>query len=419
MKLLIIADDLTGALDTGVQLVKAGVIPHVIIDLTKPLPRITDTQAFVLNAETRHLPKDDAYQIVFNIVKRALNAGFDHIYKKTDSALRGNIGSELAALLDASGETLLPFFPSYPKMNRFTVDGVQYIDGTPVSESVFGIDPFEPVRYSNIADIVAQQSSIPVQIIPEGQPFSVKADHVAIAVFDCKCSQSFEALARQLKPHIFQTKISAGCAGFAEFLPSIFELKGKKSVFSLPEKDILVCSGSLNPITIRQLDMAIVNGFECFNISNYDARSNLSHPDFRESFAQNILTMAQNCPNLILRVGKSDLEMVSTINGTTESTFEKAGQQIASNIGALLSEVVRMGLDRNLIITGGDILQSFITQVCCDEVIPLGEIESGIVLSLVVIKNKKITVVSKSGGFGSQDIFSKIASYLQKIHFVL
>ena len=101
MKLLIIADDLTGALDTGVQLVKAGVIPHVIIDLTKPLPRITDTQAFVLNAETRHLPKDDAYQIVFNIVKRALNAGFDHIYKKTDSALRGNIGSELAALLDA------------------------------------------------------------------------------------------------------------------------------------------------------------------------------------------------------------------------------------------------------------------------------------------------------------------------------
>ena len=84
-----------------------------------------------------------------------------------------------------------------------------------------------------------------------------------------------------------------------------------------------------------------------------------------------------------------------------------------------MSEVVRMGLDRNLIITGGDILQSFITQVCCDEVIPLGEIESGIVLSLVVIKNKKITVVSKSGGFGSQDIFSKIASYLQKIHFVL
>ena len=413
MKLLVIADDLTGALDTGVQFAKAGIIPRVITDVRKGLPRSAETQVFVLNTETRHLSAADAYQRVFDIVTSALSAGFDHIYKKTDSALRGNIGSELSALMEASRETQLFFFPAYPKINRCTIGGVQYVDGIPVSDSVFGLDPFEPVRCSKIADIVALQSDIPVESVPEGSLPSPPMGHTVIETFDCSSTHSFELLARRVKPPMAAAKISAGCAGFAEFLPYIFDLTGKKDAFSLPQKDLLVCSGSLNPITIRQLDLAIHNGFGCLTIPNHDARVSLGHPEFRRGFVQNILNIASEHPNLILRVDK-EAEECPDLPGNPACTFEQIGQQIAANIGALLSDIVNTGLDRNLIITGGDILQSFISQVGCDEVIPLGEVESGIVLSILVLKGRNITIVSKSGGFGSKDIFPKIASYFQE-----
>ena len=39
-------------------------------------------------------------------------------YKKTDSTLRGNIGSEIAALMDACKMERLPFIPAYPKRRQ-------------------------------------------------------------------------------------------------------------------------------------------------------------------------------------------------------------------------------------------------------------------------------------------------------------
>lgn len=60
-----------------------------------------------------------------------------YIYKKTDSALRGNIGAELGALVAASGQKILPFVPAFPQMNRITKGGIHYIDGVPVTESSF------------------------------------------------------------------------------------------------------------------------------------------------------------------------------------------------------------------------------------------------------------------------------------------
>ena len=58
--------------------------------------------------------------------------GIPHIYKKTDSALRGNIGAELEAMMQASGEEQLPFVPAFPQIGRTTVNGTHFIEGVPV-----------------------------------------------------------------------------------------------------------------------------------------------------------------------------------------------------------------------------------------------------------------------------------------------
>ena len=101
VKLLIIADDFTGALDTGVQFAARGAATRVVTDLAYDFT-LADAEVLVMVAETRHLPPEEAYDVVYRTARNAREAGIPYIYKKTDSALRGNIGSELTAVMDLS-----------------------------------------------------------------------------------------------------------------------------------------------------------------------------------------------------------------------------------------------------------------------------------------------------------------------------
>lgn len=173
-RLLTIADDFTGALDTGVQFAARGARTCVVTDPAYDFSRVeAENQVLVLDAETRHLTPEAACGVVRRAVEEALAAGFTHIYKKTDSALRGNVGAELAAVLEGAGAESLAFLPALPKMDRVTRGGVHYIGGVPVAESVFGQDPFEPVRCSSVAEIIAAQTDRAVVLHGLGETLSL------------------------------------------------------------------------------------------------------------------------------------------------------------------------------------------------------------------------------------------------------
>ena len=92
-KLLVLADDFTGGLDTGAQFAAAG-IPTVVT--TNPAYCAADHEedtVLVVDVETRHLLPEKARQIVEQTIRAAIAHGFTDIYKKTDSALRGNLGA--------------------------------------------------------------------------------------------------------------------------------------------------------------------------------------------------------------------------------------------------------------------------------------------------------------------------------------
>ena len=115
VELLILADDFTGALDTGVQFAARGASTTVVTDPNFDFSKADPTtQVLVMDAETRHLPPREAYRVIYRAVQNALSSGVSYIYKKTDSALRGNVGSELSAAMAASGVDRLPFIPAFP-----------------------------------------------------------------------------------------------------------------------------------------------------------------------------------------------------------------------------------------------------------------------------------------------------------------
>ena len=61
ISLLVIADDFTGALDTGVQFASSGIATNVLVNLKNSrLGEFEGLQVLVIDAETRHLSREDA-----------------------------------------------------------------------------------------------------------------------------------------------------------------------------------------------------------------------------------------------------------------------------------------------------------------------------------------------------------------------
>src|SRR5271165_5976312 len=90
--ILALADDLTGALETGAKFAGQGLGARVTTEIA--MSRAPEVPVLVIDTETRHLPAGEAAGVVRHATKAALRFAPWLVYKKTDSTLRGNIAAE-------------------------------------------------------------------------------------------------------------------------------------------------------------------------------------------------------------------------------------------------------------------------------------------------------------------------------------
>lgn len=425
--LLIIADDFTGALDTGVQFAASGantrVVTYANYDFRQVEPEV---QVLVMDAETRHLNANEAYDVVYDIIQRAIAFQIPYLYKKTDSALRGNIGSELTAMLQASGEKALFFLPAFPKMNRQTKEGIHYIDGVPVDESVFGKDPFEPVICSYIPDLIENQSNVKVSVAAL-ESFEQNAkeinglsrDERELYILDAQTDSQLEAWGRFLKESN-QLKVTAGCAGFAAVLPRLLGLIGENRKEIKMLSKLLVICGSVNPITVVQLDYAQDHGFLRIRLKPEERLEQAywtSAAGLRKLIQ--IKELSEKHPYLILDsndlTGCAETKEYAKVHNLS---LDDIRVRIAASFGHILEYLLKNKLESTLMITGGDTLLGCMEQLGVREMEPICELAPGTVLSQFVMNGKKYQVISKSGGFGQEtllvDMTDKITGHAEQ-----
>src|ERR1700761_630405 len=104
---VVLADDLTGALEAGAKFAAQGIGAAVA---TRPVE--ANCAVLVIDTESRHLPAEQAYRAIAALA----SSGLPVLYKKTDSALRGNIGAELRALAEACPDHPITYIPAYPAL---------------------------------------------------------------------------------------------------------------------------------------------------------------------------------------------------------------------------------------------------------------------------------------------------------------
>ena len=414
LELLIIADDFTGALDTGVQFAGGGAETRVVTDRNYDYRAAeAGIQVLVMDAETRHLPAKEAYDVVYGIAIRGIASGIPYIYKKTDSALRGNIGSELEAALKASGEQVLSFVPALPRMNRITKGGKHYIDGLPVSQSVFGNDPFEPVTRDNVAEIIGLQSRIPVTIAEDPEQLSGRES--GIVVYDALSEADIERIGAKLAAS-GQSRLLAGCAGFASILPELLGLERREPEAATLENRLFVICGSVNPITLRQMDTAEKAGFARLRLT---PRQKLepgywASADGKAALAEIEQMLAAN-PRCIIETNDAGGNQL-TADYAAARGIDLDGMRvgISGSVGQMFGALFGSEHLGTLLLTGGDTLLQCMNSVGARELEPVCELESGIVLARFTYQGRTRYVITKSGGFGQEDLLVELADRIAK-----
>jgi uncharacterized protein YgbK (DUF1537 family) len=250
----VIADDFTGACDVAVQFRKHGLETVVLADVDS-LARLSGAfDVIVVNTETRNLTAKQAYKKVRRAVRLLQERNIRLIYKKIDSTLRGNLGAEIKAVMDELKVKAVIVAPAFPSQKRTLIQGRLLINGVPLKETEYAEDPLSPLGSSRLSTLLRDQTGEEVgeihlsivwkgsaQIEKEIREYARRGTKI-IAV-DAELQSD---LTRIAEAAIVTKSLLCGSAGLASALP----------LQMFPQPRILVVSGSVNTVTLHQIETA-------------------------------------------------------------------------------------------------------------------------------------------------------------------
>ena len=404
-KLLIIADDFTGAMDTGVQLAQFN-IETLVMPHWPPTGEITyNSTVLSINANTRHLSPKQAKNIYAEIL--LAYGKVPYLYLKTDSALRGNLSAGFFALITEKPEPVF-FIPAYPAVNRWTKDGYHYINEELLEHSVFSKDPRTPTLESYIPTLLTADYPVTTQLL--STDFSeTEFSTDTVYIVDSKTEKDIITIGNKLKKQGFPRK-TAGCAGFASMFPEVLSLKEKAKPPLPPEPSpTLFLSGSANAITFAQLRKAEEQGYKIISIPPELKLRGIKKEGQRFSdFCKEIVEGLKAGQSVLVATARGEQELLTEENisafvfqQTLEEIFAKTAQSVVKNFPL-----------KNLAIFGGDTGLSVISALGIQSLLLLEEVQPGVPLS-VAKGELPIRLVTKSGGLGGVDVVKKIDYALQ------
>ena len=397
-ELIIISDDLTGALDTAVQFAKKGAATVVMTDMRKLSDIPNNYDVITVNTESRHLSAEKAADAVRFAADLGGGLGVKYYYKKIDSTLRGNVGAELEALLDACesdniNEHELMLIPSYCKLGRTIKDGRLYVNGVPLHETAFNKDPLNPMNKSGIADIIAKQSNIPVVPIKNLADLPFADKNKKIYLFDAETDEDIYEIGEYLMSKN-RINITAGSAGFAEFLSDlpVFPKRCAENLkFNLP---MLTVCGSLNEVSRRQAEYAAGLGHH-----NHIIGIDIETPD--------VCALKHSKDQAVDFLKKGDNVIIKT-----NPPDNLRPLNISDNLGHFVKSVIDESSISTLTVFGGDTCAGILNNLGIFCLEPLKEIMPGVALSKTVNSGCNLNLITKAGGFGGDDLIEKIVLYL-------
>jgi D-threonate/D-erythronate kinase len=246
---ILIADDLTGACDTGVQFVRRGLSCRVQVNLSEHhAPASTEVLAF--NTNSRGDNAEQCRQKIEELASACSHLKADAIFKKVDSTLRGRVGEEIAASLRAFKCEAAIIAPGFPAMCRRVRDGMlHWVDGSGSGQiDVRGLLEQQGIPSKKLS-LTSPASGSPAAIASEldrqvanGQQF---------VIVDCE-SQDDLHFTVAAGTRIPRRLLWVGSAGLGIALAGHMAKSQIHSVSTFADAPLLFVIGSTHPSTLRQ-----------------------------------------------------------------------------------------------------------------------------------------------------------------------
>jgi uncharacterized protein YgbK (DUF1537 family) len=426
MRFSIIADDITGANDSGVQLARCGLETSVLFDSDRAALKLHE--AVVLDTDSRSINKEEAYSRVKDASELLKIEGFDIIYKKIDSTMRGNIGIEIDAIYDVFNPDFVIIAPAYPKIGRTIVEGYLLLQGTLLHETEIAKDPKSPVTESHIPQLISGQTSRQVGHVGL-ETLSLGPEHiknkleefrtttVPYIVFDSETEDDLKKIAS----YIYQTGFSViwlGSAGLANYLPEVYQLESEKKELCIPKNQdpVLLVAGSVSTITRNQLERVMslpnVKGIKI------DSVLVVSGDKYRQQEIDRAIHEAEqavrNSQHVVLYSSgtSKDIKAAQDVGKKLGLNKTEVSNVIVGALGDISSYLLKKNYYKGIILTGGDTAKQVCSKLDVKGFELIDEIEPGIPIGKL-IGRYDLYAITKAGAFGTEETFVKCIRKLQ------
>ncbi|GAB1583889.1 four-carbon acid sugar kinase family protein [Phyllobacterium phragmitis] len=345
-KLLIIADDLTGALDSAAPFAVRG-LRTVIACRPKYLDAALARQAEIVAVSTasREGSIEAARSAVAEVMRSAARVGIGmprQIFKKIDSRMKGHVRVETLLAAEACGAGRLVVCPAIPAQDRIVQGG-----------AVRGRGVWEPIGIRGI----------------------FPAMDMDVLAADAVSDKDLERIVSFVGP----TDMLVGAAGLSGALARALAPEDFARTAPHLRAPALLAIGSRDPITLGQ----IARLREKADPAWIGAPNGITAADMQDGAA---ITVLQMLPSH---------EMIS-------------GDQANRNFSGTVHRFLDRGVE-SLLCCGGETADAILASAGSGIIELEGELLPGVPAGMIEIDDKRVLIATKSGGYGDVDCFADIA----------
>lgn len=357
MRLRLLADDRTGAIDTAVRFVPLAAPLLVQWDLARAR---SSTGSLAFDLGTRELSDARSAELATGAAELLRDA--DLAYLKCDSLLRGSLAQEIVACLNAQPFDHCVIAPAFPAQRRITRDGRQWA-------AAHGSDEWQLAG----PDLAAQLGELGFSV---SKCRSGDRAPRGVSLWDAETIEDLQQIVvagRRLPGR----GLWCGSAGLAEAMAGAEPLQ-----IETIASPLLALVGTDHPVTQRQLH-------------EVESHRVVFDPEHADGIAA---VEAQ------LEKGAA----VVTVHMPDVPHRHLAASRIGASFTNLLAQLPQPG---TLFVTGGETLSHVCAALGTEALEVQGEIEPGIPVS--VLKGGKwqgVRVISKSGAFGNEGLLRRLIS---------
>jgi D-threonate/D-erythronate kinase len=368
MRIAIVADDLTGALDAAAPFADAGLAATVLL---RP-GRAGDEPVLSIDTDTR-----EAGPAAAALAVEQAFAGLDLEgvlpFKKIDSTLRGNIGPELGAALGATGRRIAIVAPAAPKQGRSLRDGWLFVDGQRIG------------RQSLVDMLRDQLPGAPVRALAARGTFEADVAQPCVYVADAQDEEHLAAIAAFGLAHP-QDVLLVGSSGLSSAVVRLLTPgTGAARTRRLDARRLHFLVGSHHARSVEQVQALLDAG---------DVPAYVLSP-----------TAAVDVPGE--RAPRVALVHVEGLGAPPR--LDPAW--IAQRLGDAAIGLLRAAGDEPVVLflTGGATARAILERLAVDRIEILASLFPGVVHGRVRVSGRPVDVITKSGGFGERDLLVRLA----------